>query len=30
VILLATHCERDFRIHPSFVYGNQRLLTALK
>ncbi len=30
VILLATHCERDFRIHPCSVYGNQRLLTVLK
>ncbi len=30
VILLATHCERDFRIHPCSVYGNQGLLTVLK
>jgi hypothetical protein len=28
--LLATHCERDFRIHPCSVCGNQRLLTVLK
>ncbi len=30
VLLLATHCERDFRIHPRSVYGNPRLLTMLK
>ncbi len=30
VILLATHCEGDFRIHPCSVYGKQSLLTLLK